>query len=130
MDLSIARRQDAIRKKRKRNGEKREKTKRHEHNVQERTRSKDSLSTVDIYAKRVLRPFSQNPATHRKVVLTLSLYVSYLLLLSISLLTLLMSIIFPSCKVIEEIVTTLITLLFRVFTLLPPSLTPAYIIET
>lgn len=97
--------------------------------MQERTRSKDSLSTVDTYAKRVLRPFSQNPATRRRVVLTLSLYVSYLLLLSISLLTLLMSIIFPSCKVIEEIVTTLITLLFRVFTPLPPSLTPAYIIE-
>lgn len=39
----------------------------------------------------------QNPVM-RRVVLTLSLYVSYLLLLSISLLTLL-SIIFPSCKV-------------------------------
>lgn len=76
----------------------------HEHNVQERTRSKYSLSTVDIYAKRALRPPFANPAM-RKVVLTLSLYVSYLLLLSIFLLTLLMSIIFPSYKVIEETIT-------------------------
>lgn len=59
----------------------------HEHNVQERTRSKYSLSTVDIYAERVSRPFRKIPqCVVRKAALTsLSLYVSYLLLLSISL---------------------------------------------
>jgi len=44
----------------------------HEHNVQERTRSKYSLSTVDIYAKRVLRrPFakSRNAQSSANVIL-------------------------------------------------------------
>lgn len=44
----------------------------HEHNVQERTRSKYSLSTVDNYAKRVLRqPFakSRNAQSSANVIL-------------------------------------------------------------
>jgi len=102
---------------------------------EKKKREKTNVQIMSIMCKRELAPnirfllwifmlnayygLLQNPAT-RRVVLMLSLYVSYLLLLSIFLLTLLMSIILPSYKVIEEKPRDLITLLFRVFILLPP----------
>jgi len=118
VSLSAARRlnaytyRDGKEKEEKKKREKNERTN-YEHNVQERTRSKYSLSTVNIYVERVLRPFAKSRNAQSST--NLSVYVSYLLLLSIFLLTLLMSIILPSYKVIEDKPRDLITLLFRVF---------------